>query len=122
MSVSLSRRVYLKFARNATIFRHFLAHLSYNLAQELRHLTKKGDGKRKKSSLQCYAILCERTDSPKALASVAGYMENGKFHPINDIICHSAFAADLGVTFIIGEQERRTLSQDGRRHLELIPP
>jgi hypothetical protein len=84
MSVSLSRRVYLKFARNATIFRHFLAHLSYNLAQELRHLTKKGDGKRKKSSLQCYAILCERTDSPKALASVAGYMENGKFHPIND--------------------------------------
>jgi hypothetical protein len=84
MSVSLSRRVYLKFARNATIFRHFLAHLSYNLAQELRHLTKKGDGKRKKSSLQYYAILCERTDSPKALASVAGYMENGKFHPIND--------------------------------------
>lgn len=37
------------------------------------------------------------------------------------LICHSAFAADLGVTFLIGEQERRTLSQDGLGHLELIP-
>ncbi len=45
---------------------------------------KKREGKRKKSSFRCHAILCERTDSPKALDSVAGYLENGHFHPIND--------------------------------------
>jgi hypothetical protein len=50
----------------------------------LRNLTKKRDGKRKKSSSRCRAILCERTDSLKALDSVAGYLENGLFHPIND--------------------------------------
>jgi hypothetical protein len=41
MSLSLSRTVYLRFARNATVFRHFLAHLPYILAQELRNLTKR---------------------------------------------------------------------------------
>jgi hypothetical protein len=42
--------------------------------------------KRKKSSLQCHAILCERTDSLRALDSVAGYLENNHFHLINDNI------------------------------------
>jgi hypothetical protein len=30
------------------------------------------------------AILCERADSLKALGSVASYLENGNFLPIND--------------------------------------
>jgi hypothetical protein len=74
----------LRYARNATFFRHFLAHFPYILAHELRNLAKKSDGKRKKSFPRCYAILCERTDSLRALDSVAGYIENGHFHPIND--------------------------------------
>jgi hypothetical protein len=47
-ALSYLRRVYLRCARIATNFRHFLAYLSYILAQELQNLTKKGDGKRKR--------------------------------------------------------------------------
>ncbi len=34
---------------------------------------------RKKGSLQCLAMLCERADSLKAPGSVANYLENGLF-------------------------------------------
>ena len=41
-------QVYLRWARNATIFRHFLAHFTHILASESRGLTKKRSGEGKK--------------------------------------------------------------------------
>jgi len=55
------------------------------LANKLEVLTKEKSGEWKKIPSRCYAILCERTDSLKALDSVAGYLENVHFYPINDI-------------------------------------
>ncbi len=77
-------QVDLRCARNATFFRHFLAHLPYILANESRGLTKKRGGERKRGSFRYHATLCERTDSPKALGSVASYLEISLFIPIND--------------------------------------
>ena len=42
-------QVYLRFARNATIFKHLLAHFSYIVARMLRNLTKESSGERKKN-------------------------------------------------------------------------
>ena len=71
-------QLYLRFARNATVFGHVLAHFSTILANELWDLTKKRSGGWKKSPLRCHATLCERTDSRQALSSVAGFLRNGQ--------------------------------------------
>jgi hypothetical protein len=49
------------------------------LAKELRNLTKKSGGERKKSYSQCHATLCEKADLLKTLGSMASYLENGIF-------------------------------------------
>jgi hypothetical protein len=72
-------QVYLRWAGNATFFRHFLAHFPSILANELRDLTEEGDRKWKKESFRCHARLCERTNALKALGSVANYLENDPF-------------------------------------------
>src|SRR5713101_1708673 len=50
-------QVYLRWAGNATFFRHFLAHFPSILANELRDLTEEGDRKWKKESFRCHARL-----------------------------------------------------------------
>src|SRR5712692_10279508 len=77
-------QVYLRWAGNATFFRHFLAHFPSILANELRDLTEEGDRKWKKESFRCHARLCERTNALKALGSVANYLGNDPFSLIND--------------------------------------
>src|SRR5258708_9882525 len=69
-------QVYLRFARNATFFMHFLAYLSYILANEPQESDEKGKGKRKKGSFRCSAILCEKAHPLNELGSVASYMRN----------------------------------------------
>jgi hypothetical protein len=75
----LREQVDLRWAGNATFFRHFLAHFPSILANELRDLTEEGDRKWKKESFRCHARLCERTNALKALGSVANYLENDPF-------------------------------------------
>jgi hypothetical protein len=111
-------QIYLRCARNATSFSHLLAHFPQYLANELRNLTKKSDGKWKKSSSGCHVTLCEKTDSLKALGSVAGYLEKGNFHSINDIevglipihksknaSCRELNASNLHVRILIKEHD-----------------
>src|SRR5260370_903191 len=69
-------QVYLRFDRNATFFMHFLAYLSYILANEPQESDEKGKGKRKKGSFRCSAILCEKAHPLNELGSVASYMRN----------------------------------------------
>ena len=54
----------------------------------LQDLTKKRSGERKKNDRRCYARLCEKADSLKALGSVARFLRNSKFYLINDIPSH----------------------------------
>jgi hypothetical protein len=58
---------------------HLLAHFPGILAKELRNLTKKSGGERKKSYSRCHAKLCEKADLLKTLGSMASYLENGIF-------------------------------------------
>jgi Fic family protein len=83
--VSFSQeQVYLRFARNATSINHLLAHFSDIVARMLQDLAKERSGERKKNDRRCYAKLCEKADSLKALVSVASYLRNSKFYLIND--------------------------------------
>jgi hypothetical protein len=52
-------QVYLRYMKNATFFRHFLAHFPYILANKLEGLTEKTSEEWEKSPWLCYAILCE---------------------------------------------------------------
>jgi hypothetical protein len=61
-----------------------LAHFPHILANELQDLTKKSGGERKKSYSRRHAKLCEKADSLKVPGSVANYLRNGIFYPIND--------------------------------------
>ncbi len=83
--VSFSQEeVYLRFARNATIITHLLAHFSDIVARMLQDLTKERSGERKKNERRCCAKLYEKTDSLEALGSVASFLRNRKFYLIND--------------------------------------
>ncbi|WP_201373937.1 hypothetical protein [Ktedonobacter robiniae] len=42
-------QIYLRWVKNTTIFRHFLASFPDNLAKETRNLTKKRSGERQRS-------------------------------------------------------------------------
>jgi hypothetical protein len=81
---SLKNKVYLRFARNATILNHLLAHFSDIVARMLQNLARKKSGERKKNERRSYARLCEKADSLKALGSVARFLRNRKFYLIND--------------------------------------
>ncbi len=72
-------QVYLRYIRNATIFRHFLTHFPRILANELRELMREEWWRTEKYSSRCHAILCEKADVLKAPCSVASYLENGNF-------------------------------------------
>ena len=72
------KQLYLRCARNATTFRHVLAHFSPILANDLWDLTREEKWRMEKSPLRYHATLCERTDSLEALRSVAGFLRNGQ--------------------------------------------
>src|SRR6266699_4254919 len=71
-------------------------HISWRMSHKVRRRREAENGKKGSSDVTPHlihstnqqtcvrSILCERTDSLRALDSVAGYLENGHFHPIND--------------------------------------
>jgi hypothetical protein len=60
-------------------FQAFLGASPTYLGERVAGSDEKEKWRRKKSSLQCHATLCEKTDSLRALDSVAIYLENGLF-------------------------------------------
>src|ERR1700719_4005195 len=76
-------QVYLRLARNATTFKHLLAHFSYIVARMLQDLMKERSGERKKNDRQCSDRVYEKADSLKAPGSVASFLRNSTFYMIN---------------------------------------
>jgi hypothetical protein len=61
------------------LFQAFLGASLIYLSERVAGSDEKEKWRRKKSSFQCYTTFSERTDSLKALDSVAIYLEDGNF-------------------------------------------
>jgi len=61
------------------LFQAFLGVSLRYLGEHVAGAHQKGERIRKKRLLECHAMLCERSDTLKALGSVASYLENGFF-------------------------------------------
>jgi len=79
------KHLHLRWKRNASVFRHFLAHFPNILAYGLRSSTKKRGGEQKKKTLRGHDTLCEKPDPLNTLGSVADYLRNSRFFRINDM-------------------------------------
>src|SRR5215467_1447811 len=106
LSLSPSRTSIPEMGQKCDRFQAFLGAFSIYFGVRSANLAKKRDKKRKKSSSRCRAILCGKTDSLKALDSVADYLENSHFHPIND----SGYGLFRKATLGFGQNRLATIS------------